>query len=556
MSEFTRDRVKGFLHADGRRMVNGDGEEVILRGWSMGNWSNPEGWMVGGTPMFMVGLDSHKLPRRYEHGRSIEQCIRELCGSEYAKNYWSRWTRAFLAEEDIAYMAEQGMNSIRLPMSARLFLDEEPGIHFNEDSFAMLDEVLDLCEKYRLYAILDMHAAVGGQSGLLCDDGLDNIPRMFLEEESRERTMLLWEEFARRYKDRWIVGAYELLNEPISPPRFTHLVPELIRFYDEVIARIRKIDKNHMFSLEGHRFSSRVDIFTGDHEFDPGYHNWHIHTHYVHDPQMKSLEPMLQKSEECNVPLWSGENNDTNEGMAVFYEMLTTNHSGFNIWSYKIAENCQVTHAVTYPLPKDWDKVYGYIAEGGPRPSYEESQRIFDEMLENVKFCHCTKDEEVHHYLLRRAPFAIPATGYDAMPGRGISFGGSQSRENIFGYRLGDGMPIVGDPGYVPAEDAHFAMMSGKQPEREWEHLCLRVTPGVFASYTVHEVQPGTTGKLTALSGSDGVIRVSIPGMEDVRLTLKEGESEPFPIPEGEKVTVRLECVSGSVLLKTVAFVR
>ena len=170
MSEFTRDRVKGFLHADGRRMVNGDGEEVILRGWSMGNWSNPEGWMVGGTPMFMVGLDSHNLPRRYEHGRSIEQCIRELCGSEYAKNYWSRWTRAFLAEEDIAYMAEQGMNSIRLPMSARLFLDEEPGIHFNEDSFAMLDEVLDLCEKYRLYAILDMHAAVGGQSGLLCDD--------------------------------------------------------------------------------------------------------------------------------------------------------------------------------------------------------------------------------------------------------------------------------------------------------------------------------------------------------------------------------------------------
>ena len=85
MSEFTRDRVKGFLHADGRRMVNGDGEEVILRGWSMGNWSNPEGWMVGGTPLFMVGLDSHKLPRRYEHGRSIEQCIRELCGSEYAK---------------------------------------------------------------------------------------------------------------------------------------------------------------------------------------------------------------------------------------------------------------------------------------------------------------------------------------------------------------------------------------------------------------------------------------------------------------------------------------
>ena len=36
--EFENARVKGFLHADGRRMVNGCGEEVLLRGWGMGNW--------------------------------------------------------------------------------------------------------------------------------------------------------------------------------------------------------------------------------------------------------------------------------------------------------------------------------------------------------------------------------------------------------------------------------------------------------------------------------------------------------------------------------------
>ena len=62
MSAFTNDRVKGFLHADGRRMINGDGEEVILRGWGMGNWCNPEGWMVGGTPMFLVGFDGCNIP--------------------------------------------------------------------------------------------------------------------------------------------------------------------------------------------------------------------------------------------------------------------------------------------------------------------------------------------------------------------------------------------------------------------------------------------------------------------------------------------------------------
>ena len=30
---------------------------------------------------------------------------------------------------------------------------------WNEDGFKMLDDVIDWCEKYRIYAILDLHAA-------------------------------------------------------------------------------------------------------------------------------------------------------------------------------------------------------------------------------------------------------------------------------------------------------------------------------------------------------------------------------------------------------------
>lgn len=84
---------------------------------------------------------------------------------------------------------------------------EEPGYSFNEDTFKMLEEVLDFCEKYKIYAILDMHAAPGGQSSLPCDDGIDNIPHMFIDEENWERTIVLWEEFSRRFKDRWIIAA-------------------------------------------------------------------------------------------------------------------------------------------------------------------------------------------------------------------------------------------------------------------------------------------------------------------------------------------------------------
>ena len=49
-SKYSRERVNGFLHTDGRRIVNGLGETIVLRGWGIGNWLNPEGFMIGGAP--------------------------------------------------------------------------------------------------------------------------------------------------------------------------------------------------------------------------------------------------------------------------------------------------------------------------------------------------------------------------------------------------------------------------------------------------------------------------------------------------------------------------
>ena len=40
---------------------------------------------------------------------------------------------------------------------------------WNEDGFKMLDDVIDWCEEYGIYAILDLHAAPGGQSATACD---------------------------------------------------------------------------------------------------------------------------------------------------------------------------------------------------------------------------------------------------------------------------------------------------------------------------------------------------------------------------------------------------
>jgi len=114
-------------------------------------------------------------------------------------------------------MAELGYNSVRIPLNWRVFMEAEPGLLWKEDGFRLLDRCIDWCEEYKLYAFLDLHGAPGGQTGANIDDSVDNVPRLFIDSDSWFKGIKLWERIAERYKDRWIVAGYDLLNEPIAP---------------------------------------------------------------------------------------------------------------------------------------------------------------------------------------------------------------------------------------------------------------------------------------------------------------------------------------------------
>ena len=72
-------RVHGFLHTKGKLLVNGDGEEVLLRGWGAGNWNNPEGFMIGAVTNFTGAAVQDKVVRAsgMDRGRSFIQIVRE-----------------------------------------------------------------------------------------------------------------------------------------------------------------------------------------------------------------------------------------------------------------------------------------------------------------------------------------------------------------------------------------------------------------------------------------------------------------------------------------------
>ena len=410
-----------------------------------------------------------------------------------------------------------------LTQKTRIFIIEEKAQNqkasYNEDSFAMLDDVLDWCETYQVYAVVDFHAATAGQSGIPCDDGVDNGQHLYDDEESMERMFLLMEEFMRRYKDRWIIGAYDCINEPISmTPRREELTPKLVYFYEEMIRRCRKIDQKHLFLLNGTQFSSLTYFF--DHEFDPEYHNWGIslHAYEMVVPEVASLASVLRTCREQKICLWMGETGGRNEHawQTTMYEILAEYHAGYNLWCWKTVEGAGCASILNFNVPDEWHLITDYAINGAAKPSYEHAQAIWDSYLECLAVDKCKENTQYHPYLLREGNFEIPAIGYNALPmdsHRGLS-----DLPNAAGYRLYDRFELVYEKGDHP-EPAGFAAPGPIKHPRD--HVQLQLGAGEYASYTIREKETYTVS-VTYCADKEVKVQAAIQGE-----TLFEGVMPP-----------------------------
>lgn len=544
-----------FLKVSGKRIVKESGEEILLKGYGAGNWLNVEGFLFG-TSAFTPILDEFVRAGNMDRGRSIEQIMNEVCGRTYTESFWQKWYRNYLAEADIKNLAECGFNSIRLALNARVFLKEEPGYQYDEGMFAYLDQLIDWCEENRIYVILDMHAAVGAQSSLPCDDGQDNHPHLFTDEESYERTIVLWEKFAERYKDRAVVAGYELLNEPLSIGRWDSYLPELIRFYQDTIARIRKIDTRHMIFLQGHRFGSRWDGLCP--EMDPGYNNWVLTMHmYESHPDLGSVGPMLEAREQLNVPVWLGETGGYNGYMATLFEMMYENHIGVNVWCHKGVDDADASCLLTFTVPEELNLIREYAQRGTSKPSYEKAIQIFDKMLENVKFENCKVYMDRANAILRRPALEIPAIGYDMLPGAGESFQGTYKYCVFCGYRREDPMHIVYEKGFTAYESPNFAFAAIGRPPKygDWLHLELKLHESDFACYTVRDMEKSAQVSLICRAEEAAQLEVTMRGKTFMVEVLAGEMMEKIQVgilPEGEDTAIKIQAVKGDITLRSV----
>ena len=528
----SRSRVNGLLHVKDGKLVNGIGEEVVLRGVGLGNWLLPEGYMWN-------------FPGAWDRPRRIEEAIRTLCGTDYATRFWRVFRDTYVARRDIEMIAEMGFNSVRIPINARILQREEPGLPFIEEGFALIDRCLDWCEEFNLYAILDLHGAPGGQTGSNIDDSLDDIPRLFIDAESRQAALALWREIARRYRARDIVAAYDLLNEPLrtsrpNKPDTEYLHPELVRFYEDCIADIRAIDSRHAFSIEGANWATRTDTFLT--RYDP---NAIIHFHrYGTLPGEEAFDEWTALSRRLGIPAWLGESGEnTLEWCAAIFPASVKVGAGFNFWSWKRMGRNPAPLEIR--VPEGWDRIVDF-GKGGPRPTYAEAQAFFDQYLQNIEADRCTRRDDLVAALDRRVPFSVMATDFDFGPD---ACSGRRPHGNLFRYRAATGMCIKPRNGRVYSHGPGF--------DCGFDKLCLELAEGEWALYSVDDVADGLVVALSGEPASPATLRVSLEDGSNAQTLAVSGAFSALRtdrIAATGSVRIRVECTQGAVDLHALRF--
>lgn len=240
------------LHTSGTNILTGENRKIVLRGINLGNWMLIEPNMFG-----TAGTE-----------RKTRQAMELLAGKEKTDLFFRGLLEKWIGEDDIRYIRELGMNSVRIPLNYRYFESDLNPFVYREEGFRQLDRVLGYCRKYGLYAVLDLHAAQGCQSGdWHCNNIFQEQTEFFYDKTYEDRFVMLWKQLAERYcGDTWVAG-YDLLNEPVAETEFEkHRLNEI---YLRTIREIRSVDPKHLIFVEGNQWSQRFELLR-DSDFGEG----------------------------------------------------------------------------------------------------------------------------------------------------------------------------------------------------------------------------------------------------------------------------------------------
>ena len=168
-----------------------------IHGTNLGNWLVLEKWMK---------------PDLFEkYGVEDETWLaRKLPADEFAALLKAH-RDTYVTEEDFRFIAENGLSTVRLPVTYGVFGDRPPLV----GAIEYVDKAMDWAEKYGLKVLLDLHTVPHSQNGY-DNGGITGVCTWRKYPDEVEFALTVLERLAERYGKREGLYGIEVLNEPIS----------------------------------------------------------------------------------------------------------------------------------------------------------------------------------------------------------------------------------------------------------------------------------------------------------------------------------------------------
>lgn len=383
-----RSTNENLLSAEGKEIVNGKGENVLLRGIGLGGWMLQEPYMLKLSGIATAQYD-------------IINKIDSLIGKERREEFYSHYLDNMVTARDIDSLAAWGFNSVRLPMHYNLFtLPSENESDTGTDTwikrgFELTDSLLSWCRKNRMWLILDLHAAPGGQGNDKPIADVDTTRQNLWESErNRLKTIALWKKLAERYAGEEWIGGYDLINETNYPLEGNIALRQLLT---DITKAIREVDNNHIIFIEGNHFATDFNGLTPPWDDNMAY-SFHK---YWSPTTTETIQAFLDIRDEHNVPLWMGESGENKTDWYVSARSLfESNNIGWAWWTLKKLDSQSGIMNVT--IPEGYSLLLDHWSGKGPAPDPETSFGILMQLAENMKIENCSINYEVIDALTSR----------------------------------------------------------------------------------------------------------------------------------------------------------
>ena len=399
--------AQGYLKADGQRIVNEKGDNIILRGIGLGGWMLQEGYM----------LRINKEGQQYR----IRQRIDSLIGPEKTAAFYDAWLSNHTTKADIDSLKRWGFNSVRLPMHYNLFtppveLEKIPGQQtWLIKGFALTDSLLSWCKSNHMYLILDLHATPGGQGNdANISDRDKSKPSLWESEANRQKMTALWRKLAERYVNEPWIGAYDIINEPNwgftdlqSDPNGTKEKDNapLRKLMVDITKAIREVDNKHIIIAEGNGWGNNYNGV-----MPPWDNNLVLSFHkYWNYNDIGSIRHMLDMRQQYNIPIWIGE---TGENSNVWFtdaiQLMETNNIGWAWWPLKKLGFNNPAEVRSNP---GYDAVLNYLNGNGFKPDPKTAYNGLMQLAESVHVSNAVIHHDVIDAMIRQ-PHSLATRPY------------------------------------------------------------------------------------------------------------------------------------------------